>query len=400
MQIDYIHAYARLQSNTGDDVLRGGAGADTLLGGTGNDFLIGGPGDDFLDGGGGFDISSYEDASSGVTVDLTTPSNSRGAAAGDVLISIEGVVGSRYGDILRGDANANYLRGGDGNDSLQGGAGDDTLQGGRGFDKMIGGTGADRFLFAAGDGDDTISDFRHGEDMISLARSAFGFNAIQGEERALTSADADFITKGSAATSGKATFFWNAATGVLSFDADGNGSDQAFVLATLGTGAKLTLSDIWTIDDAAMTGAYLLAATRDVPSVSPLSLTAGPTQGQDHGAVDEATSAPDILQTAASYEWFVDPFIALDPRPGTGAEPPARPLYPHGEIGTPMMIVHDDGMNETPEARFGDGVGAASQANGWSLGADHSLSVLPWMPDSAHSCLSSLPAFHPEWAFI
>lgn len=64
----------------------------------------------------------------------------------------------------------NVLLGGAGSDELAGGAGRDILVGGAGDDKLSGGAGADLFLFATGDGNDTIGDFRPEEgDTIELS---------------------------------------------------------------------------------------------------------------------------------------------------------------------------------------------------------------------------------------
>ena len=46
-----------------------------------------------------------------------------------------------------------------GDDDLYGEAGDDVLDGGAGTDTLTGGPGADTFVFAAGHGTDTITDF-------------------------------------------------------------------------------------------------------------------------------------------------------------------------------------------------------------------------------------------------
>ena len=74
--------------------------------------------------------ADYTGSGAGVTVDLTGGSGSGGDAQGDVLSSIENLVGSSFGDILYGDGGVNSLYGGDGIDALQGGAGADLLDGG------------------------------------------------------------------------------------------------------------------------------------------------------------------------------------------------------------------------------------------------------------------------------
>lgn len=118
----------------GNDTLDGGTGNDLLYGGTGDDVLIGGIGADLLNGDVGFDTASYRQASSGVTVNLTTQSKNTGEALGDSLLGIEGIVGSSYDDYLTGDGAANSLWGEGGEDVLVGGGGADLLDGGADFD--------------------------------------------------------------------------------------------------------------------------------------------------------------------------------------------------------------------------------------------------------------------------
>ena len=115
-----------LTGDAGDNVLIGGAGADTLSGGAGRDTLDGGAGADVLDGGTGNDFVSFEDAVSGASVNLGTGAVA-GAAAGDSLVSIEGLIGSALSDMLIGDAQDNVIEGGAGADTLDGGDGIDTL---------------------------------------------------------------------------------------------------------------------------------------------------------------------------------------------------------------------------------------------------------------------------------
>jgi beta-glucanase (GH16 family) len=60
------------------------------------------------------------------------------------------------------------ITGTSGNDTLTGGAGNDIIIGGKGNDILTGGSGADQFRFANGDGADTITDFKVGEDHLSF----------------------------------------------------------------------------------------------------------------------------------------------------------------------------------------------------------------------------------------
>lgn len=149
---DYLTTIERVIATQFDDVVRswagdlivfGLAGDDTLIGGPAYDTFIGGPGADFMDGGGGFDTVEYSYAAAGVVVDLTTPANNAGEAAGDTYANIERYVGSYHADILRGSAGPDILSGIGGDDTIDGAGGDDLLFGGTGADAFIGGPGYD-----------------------------------------------------------------------------------------------------------------------------------------------------------------------------------------------------------------------------------------------------------------
>ena len=107
----------------GNDALKGWDGADTLSGGDGNDTLEGGAGADRFNGGTNIwetDYASYAGSVEALQVYLWDPSRNTGEAAGDVYISIEGLIGSAYGDVLEGNGETNQLRGEAGHDRLKG----------------------------------------------------------------------------------------------------------------------------------------------------------------------------------------------------------------------------------------------------------------------------------------
>jgi Ca2+-binding RTX toxin-like protein len=125
----------------GDDNLRGQDGTDTLLGGDGTDTLQGNPGNDSLDGGPGTDWITFGAAPASVTANLSS-----GTATGDgtdTILSVENLIGSRFGDGLTGNGLGNVLEGRAGNDALSGLAGNDRLDGGIGTDSLDGGSGTD-----------------------------------------------------------------------------------------------------------------------------------------------------------------------------------------------------------------------------------------------------------------
>ena len=126
-----------MRGSDGDDVINGSTGNDTIHGGRGNDLIAGGIDDDILYGGPGDDM----------------------------------IWGGDGDDTLFGGRGDDYLHGGRGDDFLSGGGGNDILVGGRGNDTLVGGGGEDainRFHFFDGDGNDVITDFKVGSDLITL----------------------------------------------------------------------------------------------------------------------------------------------------------------------------------------------------------------------------------------
>ena len=208
----------RLEGGGGDDLLMGGEGDDVLIAGEGDDMLVGGEGDDTLTGGGGADAFIFAPGHGSDTItdftqgedtinlraftDITSFADLNGSqVGGDTMIVLDAntgdsirLTGVQFSDLSASDFTfyQNEYTGTAGADTLNGGAGDDTITGLGGDDTLTGGEGADTFVFAAGHGNDTITDFTDGEDAIDL--SAFtgisGFDdltvAQNGEDTVIT----------------------------------------------------------------------------------------------------------------------------------------------------------------------------------------------------------------------
>ncbi|PHX53786.1 calcium-binding protein [Tychonema bourrellyi FEM_GT703] len=113
-------------------------------------------------------------------LDPSKPNNLVGDSANNIAFGLAGddtIIGNAGNDTLSGNRNNDTLSGGLGNDLLFGGKGDDSLNGGEGNDTLIGGLGADSliggagrdvFVLGTGAGNDTISEFQKGEDLIGL----------------------------------------------------------------------------------------------------------------------------------------------------------------------------------------------------------------------------------------
>ncbi|OYU75376.1 MAG: hypothetical protein CFE32_14525, partial [Alphaproteobacteria bacterium PA3] len=140
---DQLTSVENFRGSGFNDTLGGDSGSNRLEGLAGDDVLLGRGGSDVLDGGLGVDTASYALASSGVYVVIGDNGNWTGEAAGDSLLSIEGLIGSNFNDVLGLDAGNNVLQGRAGNDYLLGYAGNDVLIGGNGRDTLDGGTGTD-----------------------------------------------------------------------------------------------------------------------------------------------------------------------------------------------------------------------------------------------------------------
>jgi Ca2+-binding RTX toxin-like protein len=119
----------------GDDQIVAQGAADKIFGGAGADLFVGQPGSQQFVGGRGGDTISYADAPRRVRISLVD----RGAIGWgyDTILSVENVIGSRYGDYIEGSGLKNTLIGRGGADRIFGRGRSDALAGGKGADDFI-----------------------------------------------------------------------------------------------------------------------------------------------------------------------------------------------------------------------------------------------------------------------
>ena len=141
-----------ISGGTGNDYIDGGIGNDRLSGDDGNDTIHGGTGDDTIIGGLGND-SAFGGDGNDVIDDEPGAGNGSGTDYFDGGAGNDSIYGGNDNDTLLGGADNDFLVGEDGNDSIIGGTGND---------RIFGGTGNDTFVYAPGDGNDTIEDFNFG----------------------------------------------------------------------------------------------------------------------------------------------------------------------------------------------------------------------------------------------
>jgi Ca2+-binding RTX toxin-like protein len=223
----------------GNDTIYGLGGNDRLLGAGGNDNLYGGAGGDTLNGGAGFDFAWYTGAGAAVYARLDGVVAAGGEAIGDTFVSIEGFVGSAFGDTFVGNnTNGDYIDGQGGNDTIYGLGGNDTLIGAGGNDILFGGAGSDRFQFnTALNGAtnvDAIRDFTSNVDDIVLSQAIFaGIGpTLGGDEFQIGMAD-----------TASDRILYNPGTGQLFYDSNGSAAGGMTLFATVTAGTALTIAD-------------------------------------------------------------------------------------------------------------------------------------------------------------
>ena len=172
----------------------------------------------------------------GVSIELMTT----GWIGGGFTLAL---TGNELGNEIWGNDGINALSGAAGSDALIGFGGDDKLDGGTGLDLLVGGTGQDSFVFANalnGAEADIVADFNSADDTILLDDAVFtglGLGALNASA---------FVT-GTTALDADDRVLYDAGTGRLYFDADGNGAGAAIQFATLSGTPVITASDFMVI---------------------------------------------------------------------------------------------------------------------------------------------------------
>jgi Ca2+-binding RTX toxin-like protein len=191
--------------STGDDTIVGSTADDTIVGNGGLNNLSGGGGDDvflldrsgfgnganILDGGLGFDQvqvtanDAFIRFSGGFDASNSIEQIDASGVTGTIVNIFQSNVVHDFssttilGDVIvRGSTGADTIIGSSGNDNIEGSVGNDQIAGGVGDDLLTGGVGADIFVFDAGFGSDTITDFEGGLDSLDFTGTGLTFNDL------------------------------------------------------------------------------------------------------------------------------------------------------------------------------------------------------------------------------
>ncbi|MEO6360329.1 MAG: calcium-binding protein [Sphingomicrobium sp.] len=153
-------------------------------------------------------------------------------------------------NIINGTNSADTLTGTAGVDQINGSGGIDTIFGKGGSDIITGGAGKDKFVFdTALDGSiDQITDFSTVDDHIYLDNAIFT-KLGSGSWSSPKYLSSSFIEDGAGAKADDANDYilYDSNTGILSYDADGNGAGAPIAFAHLTAGLNLSHYDFYVI---------------------------------------------------------------------------------------------------------------------------------------------------------
>ena len=151
-----------IQGSDGSESIFDGldAGNDKVFANGGDDEVMGSAGKNTLDGGDGFDTLNYtssqldkKNAKSGVEIDIAKGTAINPWGGKDTFSNFEHYIGSHGKDTFKGSVAADIMEGYNGNDTY------------------TGGKGSDIFIFHTGEGQDTITDFGKGGDVLQITNS-------------------------------------------------------------------------------------------------------------------------------------------------------------------------------------------------------------------------------------
>jgi len=268
-----------IRAGYGNDLVIGYGGNDTLLGDQGNDTLSGGYGNDILIGGEGYDTATFGGPNTNYKFTLNydgsvTVTDMVGWWGSDIISGIEALyfdngtfslssllpgvtpppplpptpeqvyAGS---NTLNGTSRSDVLKGYGGNDKIYGHDGNDFLFGGTGNDTLYGGKGKDAFVFDTKPNSrtnkDAIKDFKVVDDTVRLDNAVF---TKVGKNGTLKSS-AFWANNTGKAHDKDDRIIYDKDSGVLYYDADGNGKGSAVAFATISKKLAMTNKDFYII---------------------------------------------------------------------------------------------------------------------------------------------------------
>ena len=227
----------RLFGALGDDSLSGGASRDDLFGRGGDDTMDGGAGADFMSGGGGSDFYKVDNLGDVMfEKEIWTGTDVAHISVDNYVMTKNAYVEEVH---LKGSG-TRTITGNQADTSFIGNGQDNTFISGRGRDTIEGREGADTIVFTEKLGNkhvDTIVDFDSSEgDMIHLDDALFTTLAVGALDPAA-------FHLGAAAASADDRIIYDQTTGQLFYDADGNGSGAATLVAEFTGNPVLAASD-------------------------------------------------------------------------------------------------------------------------------------------------------------
>ncbi len=272
-----------------------------------------------------------------MTVDLNIsgPQNTGGSGV-EILISIENLGGSEYGDLLIGNTGNNYFEGREGNDTITGGDGNDSINGAEGDDLISGGAGNDMLDYYDADAGITVNLALSGAQNLG---GTAGIDTLSSIEQVWATAYADSVTGNESnnrlvGDAGDDTLAGGAGDDTLQGGAGadtvtgGTGIDQ-FLLDQLPVSASdydVITDFVSGVDDVLINAPILLGITNVLAPFSPGILRSG------SGVTTAADSDDLLIYDTATGNLYVD-------RDGNGSA--SAPVQIARLQGAPTLTVSD-----------------------------------------------------------